>query len=166
VALPVDRRELADLGPELTPYRRLIANGLPAVMASHVVFPRVDDRPASLSRHWITGHLRGQLGFRGAVFADDLSMAGAAAFGGIAERAGLALDAGCDMLPVCNDRPSVVKLLDSLSAGPDPLRQVRLVRLHGRAAPGRGDLLASLRWRAGAEAAGHAMDVPELRLDA
>lgn len=166
VALPVDRRELVDLDADLAPYRRLIANGLPAVMASHVVFPAVDDRPASLSRRWIAGHLRGELGFRGAVFADDLSMAGAAAFGGITERAGLALAAGCDMLPVCNNRASVVTLLDTLSAEPDPLRQVRLVRLHGRAAPSRAELLAGDRWQAGAAAAAHCMEVPELRLDA
>ncbi len=94
VALPVDRRALADLDADLTPYRRLIANGLPAVMASHVVFPEVDSLPASLSRNWISGQLRGELGFRGAVFTDDLSMAGAAHFGGIVERSRLALDGG------------------------------------------------------------------------
>ncbi|MCU0976870.1 MAG: beta-N-acetylhexosaminidase [Steroidobacteraceae bacterium] len=166
VALPVDRRELPDLGPDLAPYRRLIANGLPAVMAAHVVFPAVDDRPASLSRPWIEGQLRGELGFRGAVFTDDLSMAGAAAFGGVVERVRLALEAGCDMLLVCNDRAAVLELLDRLPAGPDPVRQVRVVRLHGRAAPGRAELLADARWRDAAAAAAHALDVPALRLDA
>ena len=53
LALPVDRREFTDLGEELTPYRRLIANGLPAVMVAHILFPAVDDKPASLSRRWI-----------------------------------------------------------------------------------------------------------------
>ncbi len=70
------------------------------------------------------------------------------------------------MLPVCNDRASVIQLLDSMPAEADPLRQVRLVRLHGRPAPDRAQLLANDRWRAGAEAAAHCMDVPELRLDA
>jgi beta-N-acetylhexosaminidase len=166
VALPVDRRELPDLEPDLAPYRRLIANGLAAVMAAHVVFQAVDDRPASLSRAWIEGQLRGELGFRGAVFTDDLSMAGAAAFGGIAQRARMALEAGCDMLLVCNDRVAALEVLDSLPAAPDPVRQVRLVRLHGRAAPGRAELLADGRWRAAAAAAAHALDVPALRLDA
>ncbi len=166
VALPVDRRELADLEPDLAPYRRLIANGLPAVMAAHVVFPALDERPASLSRRWIDGQLRGALDFRGAVFTDDLSMAGAAAFGGAVERARLALEAGCDMLVVCNDRAAVLELLDSLPAAPDPVRQVRLVRLHGRAAPRREELLAGDRWRQAAAAAAHALDVPALRLDA
>ncbi len=120
VALPVDRRELADLDADLMPYRRLIANGLLSVMAAHVVFPEVDRLPASLSRHWIEGELRGRLGFRGAVFTDDLNMKGAAAFGSIIERAGLALAAGCDMLPVCNERKAVETLLEGLArrAGP------------------------------------------------
>ena len=166
VALPVDRRELPDLEPDLMPYRRLIANGLTAVMAAHVVFPSVDSLPASLSAGWIDGQLRGELGFRGAVFTDDLSMAGAAAFGGIAQRVQLALAAGADMLPVCNDRAAVIELLDTLPAGPDPLQQVRLVRLHGRPAGSRDALLASSRWRDAAAAAAHALDVPELRLDA
>ena len=73
-------------------------------MVAHVVFPEVDEKPASLSPRWIDGVLRGDLGFQGAIFADDLSMAGAAAFGDIASRASLRSTAGCDVLPVCNDR--------------------------------------------------------------
>jgi beta-N-acetylhexosaminidase len=104
VALPVDRREWPDIEADLQPYRRLIANGLPAVMAAHVVFPEVDPLPASLSPRWIDGVLRRELGFQGTVFADDLSMAGAAVFGDIVTRARQALASGCDVLPVCNDR--------------------------------------------------------------
>ncbi len=166
VALPVDRRELADLDADLMPYRRLIANGLLSVMAAHVVFPAVDRLPASLSQNWIQGELRGRLGFRGAVFTDDLSMKGAAAFGSILERARLALRAGCDMLPVCNDRKSVETLLEGLQDEPEPLRQVRLVRLHGRETKSLGELQAQQRWRDGVGAAQHCLDVPELRLDA
>jgi beta-N-acetylhexosaminidase len=75
-ALPVDRRQLADLEAELTPYRHLIANGLTAIMVAHVAFPEVDPLPASLSARWITDILRGELQFHGVVFADDLNMAG------------------------------------------------------------------------------------------
>jgi len=166
VALPVDRREFADLEADLMPYRRLIANGLPAVMAAHVVFPAVDEKPASLSRRWIKGELRGTLGFRGAVFTDDLSMKGAAAFGSCLDRVALALEAGCDMLPVCNDREAVEAVLDGLRDEPDPLRELRLVRLHGRASPGLDELRSAQRWRDGVAAAAHSLDVPELRLDA
>ena len=87
VALPVDRRDFVDLEPDIRPYRLLIDNNLPAVMAAHVVFPAVDALPASLSRRWITDILRGELGFHGCVFADDLTMAGAAAFGDVVARA-------------------------------------------------------------------------------
>ncbi|HUO79963.1 MAG TPA: beta-N-acetylhexosaminidase [Steroidobacteraceae bacterium] len=151
VSLPVDRRELADLGPDLTPYRRLIANGLPSVMMAHVVFPAVDALPASLSRRWVGDVLRGELDFRGAVFTDDLSMAGAVAFGGVVERSRLALAAGCDMLLVCNSRPAVLELLDGLDVRPEPVSALRVARLHGHGpAPGRearAELMASARWR-------------------
>jgi len=164
VALPVDRREWADLEADLRPYRRLMANGLPAVMVAHVVFPEVDDRPASLSPRWIDGVLRGDLGFQGAIFADDLSMAGAAAFGDIASRAKLALEAGCDVLPVCNDRASAVALLESMRTAPDPVSRMRLVRLHGRDA-GTTPLAADPRWQTAVAAARELTDRPALELD-
>jgi beta-N-acetylhexosaminidase len=133
VALPVDRREFADLEPDLRPYRVLIENQLPAVMAAHVVFPAVDPLPASLSRRWINDILRRSLGFHGCVFADDLSMAGAAAFGSMLERAHLALAAGCDVLPLCNDRAAVEQLLNRLDIDiVNPASQARLVRMRAR----------------------------------
>jgi beta-N-acetylhexosaminidase len=164
VALPVDRREWPDIESDLQPYRRLIANGLPAVMVAHVVFPTVDEKPASLSRAWINGVLRGELGFQGAVFADDLSMAGAAAFGDIATRAGLAREAGCDVLPVCNDRQAVETLLESLRVAPDPVSRMRLVRLHGRDADTQG-LASNPRWQTAVAAARELTDPPPLELE-
>ena len=91
VALPVDRREFVDLEPDMRPYRTLIDNNLAGIMAAHVVFPAVDALPASLSQRWVNGVLRGEFGFHGCVFADDLTMAGAAAFGDAIARADLAL---------------------------------------------------------------------------
>jgi beta-N-acetylhexosaminidase len=164
VELPVDRRAWPDLEADLQPYRRLIANGLPAVMVAHVVFPEVDDKPASLSRRWIGDVLRGELGFQGAVFADDLSMAGAAAFGGIAERAALAREAGCDVLPVCNNRAAVVELLDAMRATPEPVSRMRLVRLHGRDVAA-ASIASDARWQAAVAAARELTDRPVLELD-
>ncbi|HTT44209.1 MAG TPA: beta-N-acetylhexosaminidase [Steroidobacteraceae bacterium] len=167
LALPVDRRPLVDLAPELTPYRRLIANGLPAVMVAHILFPAVDQAPASLSRVWIRDVLRGELGFQGVVFADDLSMKGAAAFGDILSRSRQALMAGCDMLPVCNHRPSVIELLDKLDCEPQPASSLRLVRLHGRSgAPGRAALAALPEWTQAQELLAKVSEAPELTLDA
>src|SRR3984957_2728880 len=94
VALPVDRRDFVDMEDDLRPYRMLIENNLPGIMVAHAVFPVIDDLPPSLSRRWITDILRGELGFHGCVFADDLSMAGAVAFGDVVERARLRPAAG------------------------------------------------------------------------
>ncbi len=72
-----------------------------AVMAAHVKYPAVDDRPAGYSRIWIEEILRGELGFRGCVFGDDISMAAAGGVGGIAARVAANLDAGCDLVLAC-----------------------------------------------------------------
>ena len=163
-ALPVDRRTLVDLEPDIAPYRLLIANGLAGVMVAHVLYPEVDDVPASASQRWIRGVLRGDLGFQGVVFADDLSMAGAAAVGGIVERATRALAAGCDVLPVCNHRPSVVALLDGWQAAPDPVAALRRVRLRGKAHPGPVELRASERWQSAQQALARCAAPPDLKL--
>ena len=165
VALPVDRREWTDIAADLLPYRRLIANGLPSVMVAHVVFPQVDAMPASLSPHWIRSVLRGELGFQGAVFADDLSMGGAATFGDIVARAELALAAGCDVLPVCNDRAAVQKLLNAMRRPIDPVGSMRLARLRGHDGLGPETLAGDPRWQEGVAAARRCLERPELRLD-
>jgi beta-N-acetylhexosaminidase len=133
VALPVDRREFPDLEADIRPYRPLNDNNLPGIMAAHVVFPAVDRLPASLSKRWITGILRGELGFHGCIFADDLTMAGAAAFGDVTARSELALAAGCDVLPICNDRQSVELVLGRLGTDvASAASQARLVRMRAR----------------------------------
>ena len=170
IALPVDRRQYTDLEAELTPYRRLIANGLPSVMMAHVVFEALDSLPASLSRRWVTGVLRGELGFQGAAFTDDLSMAGAAAFGGVVERARLALAAGCDMLPICNARGAVHEVLDRLGQVAEPVSALRVARLHGHGVDAglaaHLALRASERWRGSSDSLQRARDArPELRLE-
>ena len=148
VALPIDRRGLADMEEDIRPYRLLIGNSLPAIMAAHVVYPAVDDPPASLSRRWVTDILRGDLNFHGCVFADDLSMAGAAAFGDVLERARLADAAGCDVLPICNDRAAVEIVLDQFKpeAGVSAASQARLVHLRARGVPP-DDLTRQPRWQ-------------------
>jgi len=165
-SLPVDRREWHELSADLLPYRRLIANGLPGIMVAHVLFPAVAPEPASLSRRWVQNALREELGFQGAVFTDDLSMGGAAEYGDIVARAAAALAAGCDVLPVCNDRGSVIKLLDQLKHEIEPSSHLRLVRMRGRAAPERGQLLAGEAWRASQELLARSSAAPRLSLTA
>lgn len=166
LSLPVDRRELADLTDDLAPYRRLIANGLPAVMAAHVLFPAVDPAPASLSSRWIRDVLRGDLRFQGVVFTDDLSMGGAAAAGDIVTRARQALAAGCDMLPVCNNRAGVIALLEQLEVEPEPASRLRLVRMHGRDGVPRRELESLPEWQRSRELLARCTAAPTLNLEA
>src|SRR5678815_2096035 len=104
--IPVDRRSLrAILDDDARPYEWL-STSLSSVMPAHVVYPKVDARPAGFSPRWLKEILRGRLGFTGAVFSDDLSMEGARRHEGreisFADAATFALDAGCDMVLLCN----------------------------------------------------------------
>ncbi len=147
--LPVDTRSYAQVrAQDIEPFARLISQGLPSVMMAHILYPAADKLPASLSRRWIQEHLRAELEFRGAVFCDDLSMHGAALVGGFLERAEAALAAGCDMLPVCNNRAAVIQLLDRLRVPADKTAVARRAALRGRAAPAPAETLPQLaQWR-------------------
>jgi beta-N-acetylhexosaminidase len=144
-AVPVDRRSLkAILADDARPYEWL-STTLTSVMPAHVVYPRVDVRPAGFSPRWLKEILRGDLGFTGAVFSDDLSMEGARHVAGrgelsYAEAAALALDAGCDLVLLCNQSvdggQAVDALLDGLAAeagkghwSPDPDSEQRRLAL-------------------------------------
>jgi beta-N-acetylhexosaminidase len=165
VAMPVDRRRLVDMDQDITPYRRLIDNGVASIMAAHVVFSEVDGRPAGFSRRWMYEELRGRLGFSGAIFTDDLSMAGAAMVGDMRDRAEAALEAGCDVLSLCNNRQGVLQVIESLRGSGDPLSQVRMARLHGKPGLTREALHASNDWQACEGAIKGCMERPDLRLD-
>ncbi len=165
-SLPVDRRAWNELGQDLLPFRRLIDNGIPGVMVAHILYPAIAPEPASLSRRWIQNALREELRFEGAIFTDDLSMGGAKEFGDVVARASAALEAGCDVLPVCNDRASVTTLLDNLDWEIQPSAHLRLVRMRGKTAPERGELLAGQAWRSSQELLARASAAPQLSLTA
>ncbi|TAM46406.1 MAG: beta-N-acetylhexosaminidase [Gammaproteobacteria bacterium] len=148
LALPVDERPLADiLAEDVLPFERMIHFGLAGIMPAHVVYPKVDSRPAGFSRRWLKEILRGQLGFQGVIFSDDLSMEGAKGAGNVVARAKAALSAGCDMVLVCNDTAAANELLDGLGPHDDPVASLRLVRLHGRHPVARTQLAADETWR-------------------
>ena len=131
--LPVDRRPYEDIRlADLVPYQQLAAAELAGVMPAHVVFECVDSVPAGFSRRWIRDILRGELGFQGIVFSDDLDMAAAAAAGDHLDRANAALEAGCDMALVCNDWPAAVSVVDGLNPAPQPVCTTRMAKMRGR----------------------------------
>jgi beta-N-acetylhexosaminidase len=165
--LPVDRRDYGRILDDMRPYERLVNTSVIAgVMLAHIVYEQVDPRPAGFSEYWIERELRSRLGFGGAVFCDDLSMKATSDFGSMADRARLALDAGCDMILVCNDRDAAHEAVDALREYSNPLSLVRLARLHGTGQVLRGTLLASDEWRVVTERIRHWSDRPDFHLDA
>ena len=165
--LPVDRRDYGLILDDMRPYERLVnTSAIAGVMLAHIVYEQVDARPAGFSEYWIQRELRSRLGFGGAVFCDDLSMKATTRFGSMAERARLALDAGCDMILVCNDRAAAHEAVDALNGYSNPLSLVRLARLHGTGQILRETLLASEQWQAANERFRHWSDRPDFHLDA
>jgi beta-N-acetylhexosaminidase len=130
--IPVDPRSLGRiLKRDAAPYR-WIGVGLSAVMPAHVVYPKVDRQPAGFSIRWIERILRGQLGFAGAVYSDDLSMAGAREAGSMVERAQAALRAGCDFVLICNDPQAADFVIARLAWRRSARFDQRLARLRPR----------------------------------
>ena len=120
-AVPVDARALAEvLKDDAAPYQWLRST-LTSVMPAHVIYPQIDSRPAGFSSRWLQGILRGQLGFDGAIFSDDLSMEGARSMDGrtlsYTEAAVLALQAGCDLVLLCNQSLGKGTEVDALLDG-------------------------------------------------
>ena len=97
-AVPIDERTLSVIEAlDLRPYRRCIAAGMEAVMPAHIIYPAVAPQPAGFSPRWLGEILRRQLGFRGLIFSDDLSMEGASVAGDVVAASAEGVDiAGVD----------------------------------------------------------------------
>ena len=134
--IPVDEREFVDIEMcDLIPFRQMVDYGMTAVMPAHVIYPKVDRFPAGFSSVWLKNILRGQLGFEGCIFSDDLSMEGATVAGGIVQRAEAALKAGCDMVLVCNRPDLADELLQGLNWEMPAASKARLAHMRGRIHP-------------------------------
>ena len=136
IELPTDTREFQEIATQdLVPFKRLIGNGLAALMSAHVVYEKVDPDIATFSKLWLQDVLRKQLQFNGVIFSDDLSMKAALCkdkgSNEFLKRTQKALDAGCDMALICNDSERACEVVEQLENYNNPVSQIRLTRMHG-----------------------------------
>lgn len=153
IAVPTDERSFADLMiDDLIPFERMVNYGIEGIMPAHIYYTATDpDFTAGFSPFWLKSVLRKQLHFNGTIFSDDLSMEGAAPMGSYPQRAAAALEAGCDMVLVCNHREHAIEVLESLPQQRDPLLTARLMRLHGKRGMERSKLMESHQWQQAVE---------------
>lgn len=131
VAAAIDPRPYAEIyTKDMQPFLALMPQ-LDALMPAHVIYPAVDANPAGFSKHWLQTVLRQQLQFDGVLFSDDLSMQAACVAGGADARIQAALNAGCDMGLVCNDRAAACTALQGILDFAPP-NQSRLERMRGK----------------------------------
>ncbi len=132
-AVPVDDRSFEHIMQEdAAPYGWLGDMVLPSIMPAHVIYEKVDPNPAGFSPYWIQTVLREHLRYDGVVFSDDLTMEGASVAGDILARAQAALQAGCDMVLVCNRPDLADELLQRLEFSPSAQSLSRIRRLMPR----------------------------------
>ncbi|UQB41393.1 beta-N-acetylhexosaminidase [Thiomicrospira microaerophila] len=117
---------------DMQPFIKLMAHGLEAVMPAHVRYPAVDDLPVGFSKVWLQKVLRQTCHFEGAIISDDLGMQAAAVYGDTVERVRLAIDAGCDLVLVCNELAEISRVLNAGVHRPCVVSHARLIRLHGK----------------------------------
>ncbi len=132
---PVDVRDYASIcDNDLAPYRALTGQ-LAGIMTAHVLFKNITAELPTYSEYWLKQILRGEVGFNGVIFSDDLTMQGAAGIGSPVERAQQALSAGCDMVLVCNDSDAASNVVESLTIDSKPANQNRLLAMSGKSSP-------------------------------
>ncbi len=152
IAIPEDERTFDLIEQhDLPPFKKLIAEGLEGIMPAHIIYRQFDDKPAGFSEKWIGTVLRKQLGFKGAIFSDDLSMEGASSVGDYPERARVALKAGCDMVLVCNDSVATQEVLNGNCLAQSAASSGRLAAMLGRFPVDRKALLESKVWQQSVE---------------
>jgi len=164
--LPIDSRRPEDIWmDDMLPFSRMIEHGLEAIMPAHVVFEQLSPELAGFSSFWLKDVLRTRLRFQGVIFSDDLTMAAADVAGDYQDRARSALDAGCDMILVCNNQDGAIQVLEALKDHKDPVAQMRMVRMHGRGDVNRDVIHLDPRWKTGVEAIAKYDESPSLSLD-
>ena len=109
-----DTRSLSELeSHDLLPFDALKLQ-LGGIMTAHISFTNIDKEIVTFSKFWLQDILRNKMGFTGTIFSDDLSMKGADYVGDIEAKVGRALESGCNMVLVCNDRPAAIETINFL----------------------------------------------------
>lgn len=132
IEIPVDDRARETIISEDMRVFTELAEDYQAVMPAHVIYPKVDKHPAGFSEVWLQDILRKQLGFKGVIFSDDLSMEGATVAGDYHARADIALAAGCDMVLVCNHPKEAQELADANKMPVNPENSLRIETMAGK----------------------------------
>ena len=147
--LPVDDRSLFDIREkDLIPFEQL-KHKLDALMPAHILFPQVDvDSAVGFSRIWLQDILREQMEYSGVIFSDDLTMEGATRAGSYLQRARSAIEAGCDMVLICNNREGAVSVLRGLDESEYYRNAASRDSMRAKARPDRTELATSPRWLA------------------
>jgi len=139
VAEAIDTRSLDEIiNCDMQPFTQTLP-WLDALMPAHVIFSQVDNKPAGFSKIWLKDIIRKQLNFDGVLFSDDLSMAGAQAAGDVSARVKAAIEAGCDIALVCNDRVAAHEAAKAAQELPYP-DQKRIKAMRGQIPVWQGDL--------------------------
>ncbi len=158
--LPIDDRKVANIMEnDVLPFEELIDLGvIQGIMPAHVIYSDMDSKPAGFSRAWLQQVLRTRLGFTGAIFSDDLNMAAANVAGTFVERAQLALQAGCDMVLVCNNRQGALEVLEGLQWHQTAESSARLTTMHAQKEQNLAALQQLPHWKIAHDAAKDIMD--------
>ncbi len=109
-----DLRSLSKLKKhDILPFEELKFK-LSGIMTAHIAYSNIDKDIATFSKFWLKDILRNQIGFSGAIISDDLSMKGTDYLGDISTKVCKALDSGCNIILVCNDRIAALEAINFL----------------------------------------------------
>ncbi len=148
IEIPVDDRPREQIISQDMRVFSELAQDYQAVMPAHVIYPAVDKHPAGFSEIWLKDILRKQLGFEGVIFSDDLSMEGATVAGDYHARADIALEAGCDMVLVCNHPVEAQELADADKLPVNAENSARIAKMAGQDLNyNLSNVLASEKWQ-------------------
>lgn len=146
--LPFDDRTEQEIANDLKPFKALVKEpNVKAVLPAHIVYKQLDENPACFSSYWLKEVLRAQLQFKGAIISDDLSMGAVTTMGSYTDRVQRALDAGCDLVLVCNDRGGVKEVLKSLEYELEDDSLSRIHELSSAQTPAYSDLSKNVIWQ-------------------